>query len=108
MELVTIQEAAQMLRVNPITVRRHIQAGELEAVRVGRGVRVRKESLDRFIKPVAPEAAKQQRKPRGKPTSADDPLWNLVGIGQSREPGDVSENKHRYLADAYLHHHIQK
>lgn len=40
---------------------------------------------------------------RGKPTTADDPLWKLVGIGHSGK-GDVSANKHRYLAEAYLPH----
>ena len=49
------------------------------------------------IKPVA------KRTPKGKPTTADDPLWKLVGIGHSGK-GDVSANKHKYLADAYLHH----
>ena len=37
---------------------------------------------------------------RGKPTTADDPLWKLVGIGHSGK-GDVSANKHQYLAEAY-------
>ena len=49
------------------------------------------------IKPVA------KRSLRGKPTTADDPLWKLVGIGHSGK-GDVSENKHKYLAEAYLPH----
>jgi hypothetical protein len=49
------------------------------------------------IKPVA------KRSLRGKPTTADDPLWKLVGIGHSGK-GDISENKHKYLAEAYLHH----
>jgi hypothetical protein len=49
------------------------------------------------IKPVA------KRRVRGKPTSADDPLWNLVGIGHSGK-GDVSANKQKYLAEAYLRH----
>ena len=49
------------------------------------------------IKPVA------KRSVRGKPTSADDPLWKLIGIGHSGK-GDISENKHKYLADAYLPH----
>lgn len=39
--------------------------------------------------------------PRGRPTSAKDPLWALVGIGASEGPGDISSNKHKYLADAY-------
>jgi hypothetical protein len=44
-----------------------------------------------------------KRSIRGKPTTADDPLWKLVGIGHSGK-GDVSENKHKYLAEAYLPH----
>jgi len=31
----------------------------------------------------------------------DDPLWNIVGIGESREPVEVSTKKNEYLADAY-------
>ena len=49
------------------------------------------------IKPVA------KRSVRGKPTTGDDPLWKLVGIGHSGK-GDISANKHKYLADAYLPH----
>ena len=38
---------------------------------------------------------------RGKATSAADPLWNIIGIAKSQGPTDVSENKHKYLAEAY-------
>ena len=55
MELLTVQETAQMLRVAPITIRRYIADGRLPAVKVGKGVRVRRESidvtLDLFIEP---------------------------------------------------------
>lgn len=53
-----------------------------------------------MLTPVKPAA---KRSVRGKPTTADDPLWQLVGIGHSGK-GDVSENKHKYLAEAYLPH----
>ena len=53
-----------------------------------------------MLTPIQPVA---KRSVRGKPTSADDPLWKLVGIGHSGK-GDISENKHKYLAEAYLHH----
>jgi hypothetical protein len=52
-----------------------------------------------MLTPITPVA---KRSVRGKPTSADDPLWKLVGIGHSGK-GDISANKHQYLADAYLH-----
>ena len=53
-----------------------------------------------MLTPLKPAA---KRSVRGKPTSADDPLWKLVGIGHSGK-GDISENKHKYLAEAYLPH----
>ena len=53
-----------------------------------------------MLTPITPVA---KRRARGKPTSADDPLWKLIGIGHSGK-GDVSENTHKYLAEAYLHH----
>ncbi len=36
------------------------------------------------------------------PTSADDPLWEIVGMFDSDGPGDVSSNKHKYLLEGYL------
>lgn len=53
--------------------------------------------------PVKPAA---KRSARGRPVTKDDPLWSLVGIGHSGR-GDVSTNKHQYLAEAYLHHRKQ-
>ena len=62
---------------------------------------LREESEDvAMLTPLKPAA---KRSARGKPTSADDPLWKLVGIGHSGK-GDISENKHKYLAEAYLRH----
>ena len=42
---------------------------------------------------------------RRRTTSLDDPLWEIVGIAHSDGPGDVAENKHKYLADAYAPKH---
>lgn len=137
MELLTIQETAQLLRVNPITVRRYIAAGRLPAVRVGRGVRVEKHAAESFATPVEPRGAPPSWQDiAGEPTSADDPLWNIVGMDGDRDqamgrseagsdkpastksllgniiglsdadvPHDVSENKYKYLADAYADTH---
>lgn len=35
------------------------------------------------------------------PFTMDDPLWELVGSFEGDGPTDVSENKHRHLAQAY-------
>ena len=102
MELLTVQETARLLKVTPITIRRHIAAGRLPAVRVGRAVRIRREALGEFVTPVRPEGRASSAVPLGTPTSEDDPLWNIVGLVDDPEgPTDVASNKHKYLAEAY-------
>jgi hypothetical protein len=59
---------------------------------------LREESED--VAMLTPLKPLTKRGVRGKPTTADDPLWKLVGIGHSGK-GDVSANKHTYLARAY-------
>ena len=48
-----VKEAAAELDVHPSTIRRHIHAGELEAVRLGHGgrYRVSREALAEFLVP---------------------------------------------------------
>lgn len=60
---------------------------------------LRRDSEDLAV--LMPAKRRAPRVPRGKPTTADDPLWNIVGIGSSQGPTDVSANKHKYLAEAY-------
>ena len=38
---------------------------------------------------------------RTKPFLADDPLWDIVGIGHSGSKVAVSSDKYNFLADAY-------
>jgi excisionase family DNA binding protein len=110
MELLTVDETAKLLKVAPVTVRRYIADGRLPAVRVGRSVRVRRESIGALLRPVKVRTPLKRRTriPRGRPFTMDDPLWNIVGIADklapNRPPGptDVSSNKHKYLAEAYL------
>jgi hypothetical protein len=40
-----------------------------------------------------------------KPISADNPLWNIAGIGRSVEPTNVAKRKDDYLAEAYEDRH---
>lgn len=53
-ELYTVNEAAQRLKVHPITIRRHIKSGELRAVRAGRSLRIRASALEAFLQPEEP------------------------------------------------------
>ena len=60
---------------------------------------LRRDSVELAV--IMPLPRPQKRSPRGKVFTKDDPLMGLVGIGKSAGPGDVSENKHKYLAEAY-------
>ncbi len=117
MELLTVQETADLLRVSPVTVRRYIAAGALPARRVGRGVRVERVEAERFARPVmnshsangtAPSEHSAQLEPRPKRgrkpryLTYDDPIWSLASIfGDHDGPHDVARNKYKYLAEEY-------
>ena len=55
-ELLSIQEVAQITGLHEITIRRYVRSGELEAVRIGRRIRVRREAVDKLMKPMRPES----------------------------------------------------
>jgi excisionase family DNA binding protein len=63
MDLLTVQETAEMLRVNPMTVRRYIASGRLAAVRIGRRIRVPREALDALARPIAAGASTKPEQP---------------------------------------------
>ena len=47
--LLTVEDAASMLQVDPRTIRRRIKSGELPAIYIGRLVRIEPNSLRVFI-----------------------------------------------------------
>ena len=47
--LLSVREVADALGVNPETIRRLIHDGRLDAIRVGRVLRIDRAELDRFI-----------------------------------------------------------
>jgi excisionase family DNA binding protein len=59
--LVSVRDVAQQLGVHPETIRRLIHDGRLDAVRVGRVLRVHQRAVDHFlarqrVKPTRPES----------------------------------------------------
>jgi hypothetical protein len=52
-----------------------------------------------LLSPVRP---KKRSQTKAQPVTSNDALFRLIGIGHSGK-GDISANKHKYLADAYLH-----
>lgn len=46
----TVEQIAELLQVHWQTVLNYIKSGKLEAVKLGRGYRISKEALDKFVK----------------------------------------------------------
>lgn len=44
-DVITIKQLAEFLQVSEITIKRAIKAGDLKALKVGRSVRIEKESV---------------------------------------------------------------
>ena len=110
MELMTIQEAANALRVAPVTVRRYISKGRLHAVKVGRGIRIDKSEVESLPEPASlsgefdwvPASGRKYIKYLKGPMRADDPFWGIVGLGEGNPDENVSDDKYKYLADGKL------
>lgn len=83
--LLSVKQAAFILRVHPLTVRRYISSKKLKAVKVGGNIRIEEEALQSFHKDI--ETSEQQ--PRifkttrlaDKQFTPDDPLLRLNGRG---------------------------
>ena len=88
LEPIDIRDAPDLLRL----------AEEVHRTRTPR--LVRRDHKDLVVVSPVPPAAKKRR-PRGRVLTEADPLFDLIGIGHSGGPGDVSANKHHYLAEAY-------
>ena len=57
MDFLNQREAADLLRVSERTIKRYRASGELPFLKVGNGVRFRREHLERLMKPGMPTAA---------------------------------------------------
>jgi excisionase family DNA binding protein len=83
--LLSVKQAAFILRVHPLTIRRYIKSKKLKAVKIGGNIRIEEDSLQNFHKDI--ESPEQQ--PRifktsrisDKTFTQDDPLLRLQGRG---------------------------
>ena len=85
MTLFTISEAAQQLRLHPITIRRYIREGKLAALQVGGRIRITEETLAKFSHSHNPLPHKKpplgSKSIHHRPFTPADPLWRLKGAG---------------------------
>lgn len=85
--LLNVNQAAFILKVHPLTIRRYIKEEKLKAVRVGGNVRIKESQLLEFNKDfVSAPSKKQEVKNKikaAKVFSLEDPLLRLKGRGAS-------------------------
>lgn len=82
--LLSVKQAAFILRVHPLTIRRYIKNKKLKAVKVGGNIRIEEESLQSFHKDIETiETQPRIFKSRvsDKQFTTEDPLLRLQGRG---------------------------
>jgi excisionase family DNA binding protein len=84
-ELYTIYQAATVLKVHPITVRRYIREGKLKAYRAGGNIRVSLVDLKLFTQSFVPRVRnmKEHLAPTEAKFSLSDPFFRLKARGLS-------------------------
>lgn len=87
--LFNVNQAAFILKVHPLTIRRYIKEGRLKALKVGGAIRIKEKDLHEFNKDYTP--ATRGTEPNGlrvklnpaKSFSMEDPFLRLNGRGAS-------------------------
>ena len=84
-DLFNVNQAAFILKVHPLTIRRYIKEGRLHAVKVGGNVRIKESQLTDFNKDFFPRKStfkfKDQNKKPAKIFTDIDPFFQLQGKG---------------------------
>lgn len=84
--LLNVRQAAYILRVHPLTIRRYIKDGKLKAVRAGGNVRIKESQLLDFNKDFYSTPSKKQTVKKiipAKVFNLEDPIFRLKGRGAS-------------------------
>lgn len=88
-EFFTVYEAAGMLKVHPITIRRYIREGKLKAVRAAGNIRISKSGFIAFTESFVPKTIKASvAVAKESNFSFDDPIFRLKarGLGVKNNP----------------------
>lgn len=82
MDYLTVKQTAVMLKIHPLTVRRYIREGKLEAVRIAGNIRIKEEDLKKLIETFVPQSRPLEKgKILAKKStfSVRDPFFRLKG-----------------------------
>ncbi len=81
--LFSVKQAAYILKVHPLTIRRYIKEERLKATRVGGNIRIKESSLAEFNKDFTPnkQPLRAVKRSTYKVFNEIDPLFQLQGKG---------------------------
>ena len=89
--LLNVNQAAFILKVHPLTIRRYIREGRLKAIKIGGNIRIKESGLSEFNTEVKPRPKitnlPRAQNPITKIFTPNDPLFRLEGLGAH---GDLS------------------
>lgn len=110
MDLLTVREAAAMLRVSQVTLRRYVASGKLPAVRVGRNVRIERAAAEGIAAPVPavrPASAEPGSELPDNPKmfTLDASFWSIVGMIDDDGPTDMASDKYKHFPRVYGDNH---
>lgn len=98
----TVEQVADYLQLNKLTVYRYIRAGELPAVRIGRAIRVLRPDVEAFleahrVRPAAlREPARQEPVQQARRKATEPPAASKAPAGVAYgEPIDILEERRR-------------
>lgn len=84
--LFSVKQMAFILKVHPLTIRRHLREKKLTAIKVGGAVRIKEEDFLKFQKEYSARKTFLPRRETTAPESPfsfNDPFWRLNGSGMS-------------------------
>ena len=84
--LFSVKQAAYILKVHPLTIRRYIKEERLKAVKAGGNIRIKESALNEFNKDFTPKKEPSFKKIRTttfKSFTDIDPIFQLQGKGAS-------------------------
>lgn len=85
--LFSVKQAAYILKVHPLTIRRYIKEERLKAVKIGGNVRIKESVLNEFNKDFVPTKPDNKlfkdKKASAKTFNEIDPFFQLQGKGAS-------------------------
>lgn len=83
--LFNVNQAAFILKVHPLTIRRYIKEGKLKGFKLGGNVRIKEPDLADFQKEITPPPQQspvfRKNQPLPKVFDVNDPLFRLRGLG---------------------------